>query len=53
MSAEEEYYINLYVGGKFVRDPHVNYSSGEMARLKEDPDTISYFELYKIVKKKG
>ncbi|MBA0757837.1 hypothetical protein Gotri_020899 [Gossypium trilobum] len=23
-----------------------------MARLKEDPDTISYFELYKIVKKR-
>ncbi|MBA0615018.1 hypothetical protein Godav_015219 [Gossypium davidsonii] len=24
MFVEEEYYINLYVGGKFVRDPHVS-----------------------------
>ncbi|PPE01634.1 hypothetical protein GOBAR_DD01290 [Gossypium barbadense] len=43
MSTEEEYYIKLYVKGKFVR--------GEMVRLKEDPYTISYFKLCKIVKK--
>ncbi|MBA0755877.1 hypothetical protein Gogos_019921 [Gossypium gossypioides] len=50
MSVEEEYYINLHVEGKFVRDPHVRYLGGEMVMLKEDPDTISYFELCKIVK---
>ncbi|KAG8496857.1 hypothetical protein CXB51_008022 [Gossypium anomalum] len=50
MSVEEEYYINLHVGGKFIRDPHLRYLGGEMVRLKEDPDTISYFELCKIVK---
>ncbi|MBA0553819.1 hypothetical protein Golob_012967 [Gossypium lobatum] len=50
MSVEEEYYINLHVGGKFVRDPYVRYLSGAMVRLKEGPDTISYFELCKIVK---
>ncbi|MBA0707488.1 hypothetical protein Golax_019528 [Gossypium laxum] len=50
MSTEEEYYINLYVRGIFVRDPHVRYSGGETVRLKEDPYTISYFELCKIVK---
>ncbi|MBA0552218.1 hypothetical protein Golob_023048 [Gossypium lobatum] len=50
MSIEEEYYINLRVGGKFICDPHVRYLGGEMVRLKEDPDTISYFELCKIVK---
>ncbi|PPS04245.1 hypothetical protein GOBAR_AA16414 [Gossypium barbadense] len=38
---EEEYYINLHVGGKFIRDPHVRYLGGEMVRLKEDPDVIS------------
>ncbi|PPD95096.1 hypothetical protein GOBAR_DD07868 [Gossypium barbadense] len=38
MFVEEEYYINLYVGGKFVRDPHVRY-------FGDYPDTISYFEL--------
>ncbi|MBA0730634.1 hypothetical protein Golax_023096 [Gossypium laxum] len=26
MSVEEEYYINLYARGKFVRDPHLRYS---------------------------
>ncbi|MBA0678230.1 hypothetical protein Goari_019588, partial [Gossypium aridum] len=50
MSIEEEYHINLRVGGKFICDPHVRYLGGEMVRLKEDPDTISYFELCKIVK---
>ncbi|PPR93526.1 hypothetical protein GOBAR_AA27152 [Gossypium barbadense] len=52
MPIEEEYYMNLYVVGKFVHDPHVKCSGGEMMRLKEDPDTISYFELCKIVKQK-
>ncbi|KAK8366482.1 hypothetical protein V6Z11_A02G122500, partial [Gossypium hirsutum] len=42
--------INLHVGGKFICDPHVRYLGGEMVRLKEDPDVISYFELCKIVK---
>ncbi|MBA0770403.1 hypothetical protein Gotri_019046, partial [Gossypium trilobum] len=50
MSVEEEYYINLYVGGKFAHDPHVKYLGGKMVRLKEYPDTMSYFELCKIVK---
>ncbi|MBA0795904.1 hypothetical protein Gohar_006730 [Gossypium harknessii] len=49
MSVEEEYYINFNVGGKFVRDPYVRYLGGAMVRLKEGPDTISYFELCKIV----
>ncbi|PPR97201.1 hypothetical protein GOBAR_AA23471 [Gossypium barbadense] len=48
--AEEEYYKNLYLGGKFACDPHVRYSGGKLVRLKEDPETISYFEFYKIVK---
>ncbi|MBA0756586.1 hypothetical protein Gogos_020256, partial [Gossypium gossypioides] len=38
------------LGGKFIRDPHVRYLGGEMVRLKEDPNAISYFELCKIVK---
>ncbi|PPR91726.1 hypothetical protein GOBAR_AA28955 [Gossypium barbadense] len=37
MSWDEEYYLILYVGG-------------EVIRIKEDPNTISYFELCKIVK---
>ncbi|MFQ6646571.1 hypothetical protein Gotur_019677 [Gossypium turneri] len=36
MSNEEEYYINLYVGGKFVCDPHVRYSGGDMVRTLQD-----------------
>ncbi|XP_040959996.1 uncharacterized protein [Gossypium hirsutum] len=38
MSVEEEYYINLHVGGKFVHDPHVKYLGGKMVRLKEYPE---------------
>ncbi|MBA0789443.1 hypothetical protein Gotri_027007 [Gossypium trilobum] len=34
MSVEEEYYINLHVEGKFVRDPHVRYLGGEAMMLK-------------------
>ncbi|MBA0645736.1 hypothetical protein Goklo_013796 [Gossypium klotzschianum] len=50
MSVEEEYYINLHVGGKFLRDPYVRYLGGAVVRLKKGPDTILYFELCKIVK---
>ncbi|KAL1182065.1 hypothetical protein V6Z11_A02G093300 [Gossypium hirsutum] len=50
MSSDDEYYIILYVGGHFVKDPYVRYIGGEVIRLKEDQDTISYFELCKIVK---
>ncbi|MBA0855504.1 hypothetical protein Goshw_014855 [Gossypium schwendimanii] len=50
MSLDEEYYIILHVGGHFVKDLYVRYVGGEVIRLKEDPNTISYFELCKIVK---
>ncbi|MBA0548915.1 hypothetical protein Golob_019978 [Gossypium lobatum] len=50
MSSDEDYYIILYVGGHFVKDPYVRYVGGEVIRLKEDPGTISYFQLCKIVK---
>ncbi|MBA0634404.1 hypothetical protein Godav_026071, partial [Gossypium davidsonii] len=39
----EEYYINLHVGGKFVRDPHVRYLGGEVDNLRvvwNDSNTI-------------
>ncbi|MBA0739653.1 hypothetical protein Gogos_012904 [Gossypium gossypioides] len=35
MFVKEEYYINLYVGGKFVRDPHVRYFGEARKKLKE------------------
>ncbi|KAL1094650.1 hypothetical protein V6Z11_D06G106900 [Gossypium hirsutum] len=50
MLSDDEYYIILHVGGHFVKDPYVRYIGGKVIRLKEDPDTISYFELCKIVK---
>ncbi|KAB2097072.1 hypothetical protein ERO13_A01G139471v2 [Gossypium hirsutum] len=50
MSSDDEYYIILHVGGHFVKDLYVRYVGGEVIRLKEDPHTISYFELCKIVK---
>ncbi|PPS19546.1 hypothetical protein GOBAR_AA01027 [Gossypium barbadense] len=50
MSLDDEYYIILHVGGHFVKDPYVRYVGGEVIRLKEDLDRISYFELCKIVK---
>ncbi|PPR80947.1 hypothetical protein GOBAR_AA39768 [Gossypium barbadense] len=50
MSSDNEYYILLHVGGHFVKDPYVRYVGGKVIRLKEDSDTISYFELCKIVK---
>ncbi|KHG15097.1 Histone-lysine N-methyltransferase SETDB1 [Gossypium arboreum] len=50
MSSDEEYYIILHVGGHFVKDPYVRYVGREVIRLKENPDTISYYELCIIVK---
>ncbi|TYH66353.1 hypothetical protein ES332_D06G117200v1 [Gossypium tomentosum] len=50
MLSDDEYYIILHVGGHFIKDPYVRYIGGKVIRLKEDPDTISYFELCKIVK---
>ncbi|MFQ6620513.1 hypothetical protein Gotur_001120, partial [Gossypium turneri] len=50
ISSNEEYYIILHVGGHFVKDPYVRYVGWAVIRLKEVPDTISYFELCKIVK---
>ncbi|TYG99713.1 hypothetical protein ES288_A10G217500v1 [Gossypium darwinii] len=50
MSIDDEYYIILHVDGHFVKDSYVRYVGGEVIRLKEDPNTISYFELCKIVK---
>ncbi|MBA0877608.1 hypothetical protein Goshw_014510 [Gossypium schwendimanii] len=50
MSSDDEYYIILHVGGHFMKDPYIRYVGGEVVRLKEDPNTISYFELCKIVK---
>ncbi|MBA0843130.1 hypothetical protein Goarm_000344 [Gossypium armourianum] len=47
---DEEYYLILHVGGHFVKDPYGRYVGGEVIRLKEDLDTISYFELCNIVK---
>ncbi|MBA0870572.1 hypothetical protein Goshw_014277 [Gossypium schwendimanii] len=49
MSSDEEYYIILHVGRHFVKDPYVRFVDGEVIRLKDDPNTISYFELCKIV----
>ncbi|PPE02713.1 hypothetical protein GOBAR_DD00272 [Gossypium barbadense] len=45
----EEYWLNLYVGGECICDPFLRYASGFKVKVKEDPDTISYFELRKIV----
>ncbi|PPD87625.1 hypothetical protein GOBAR_DD15436 [Gossypium barbadense] len=49
MSNKEEYYINLYVGGKFVCDPHVRYSGGDMVRFKDDPDTGLWFNTVQLI----
>ncbi|MBA0829661.1 hypothetical protein Goarm_014252 [Gossypium armourianum] len=40
MFVEEEYYINLYVGGKFVRDPHVKYKEIDLYVEHEIDTTI-------------
>ncbi|MBA0676812.1 hypothetical protein Goari_018268, partial [Gossypium aridum] len=50
ISSDEKYYIILQVGGHFVKDPYVRNVGGEVIRLKENSNTISYFELCKIVK---
>ncbi|KAK9043573.1 hypothetical protein V6N11_071909 [Hibiscus sabdariffa] len=49
MYRSDGYYMYCHVGGKFVRDPFVRYEGDEVVKLKEDPDTISYFEVRKIV----
>ena len=46
---EPNYYINMHVEEKLVRDPHLKYVGGTRIRILEDPDTISYYELYNIV----
>ena len=45
------YYLNIHVGGHFERVLVMRYVGGEVIRIKEDLDTISYFELEKIVMK--
>ncbi|MBA0754241.1 hypothetical protein Gogos_022097, partial [Gossypium gossypioides] len=50
MSLDEEYYIILHVGGRFVKDPYVRYVGGEVIRLKEDPDTVKFKEIDLYVK---
>ncbi|PPD78404.1 hypothetical protein GOBAR_DD24676 [Gossypium barbadense] len=50
MSWDEENYLIFHVGGHFIKDPYGRYVGGEVIRLKEDLDTISYFELCNIVK---
>ncbi|TYH90856.1 hypothetical protein ES332_A13G077500v1 [Gossypium tomentosum] len=50
ISWDKEYYLILHMGGHFVKDPYIGYVGGEVIRLKEDLDTIYYFELCKIVK---
>ncbi|XVF61328.1 hypothetical protein PTKIN_Ptkin08bG0121700 [Pterospermum kingtungense] len=47
---EGEFFINMHVGGHLVRDPDLRYNEGTMLRFPEDPETISFFELEKIVK---
>ncbi|MBA0755878.1 hypothetical protein Gogos_019921 [Gossypium gossypioides] len=49
MSVEEEYYINLHVEGKFVRDPHVRYLGGEMHKeidlyVEYEIDTVVFVD---------
>ncbi|KAH1121575.1 hypothetical protein J1N35_004735 [Gossypium stocksii] len=48
MSLEEEYYINLHVGGKFVRDPYVRYLSGKM-NDSSTIDMINYWVKHKEI----
>ena len=47
---EPNYYINMHVEEKLVRDPHLRYDGGTKIRILEDLDTMSYFELCNIVK---
>ncbi|KAL4273883.1 hypothetical protein GQ457_13G002480 [Hibiscus cannabinus] len=45
----KKYYLNLHVGGRFVRDPYLRYLDGTEFKIEEDPDTISYFELCRMI----
>ena len=47
---EPNYYINMHVGGKLVRDPHLRYDGRTLIRILEDFDTMTYFELCNIVR---
>ncbi|XVF85707.1 hypothetical protein PTKIN_Ptkin17bG0138400 [Pterospermum kingtungense] len=47
---EGEFFINMHVRGHLVRDPDLRYNRGTMLRFPEDPETMSFFELEKIVK---
>ncbi|KAL4366957.1 hypothetical protein GQ457_05G022500 [Hibiscus cannabinus] len=49
MGGVKEYWMHLHVGGKFVRDPYVRYEGGTLVSIREDPDTISYWEVKKII----
>ncbi|KAK8600374.1 hypothetical protein V6N12_050229 [Hibiscus sabdariffa] len=49
MGGVKEYLMHLHVGGKFVRDPYVRYVGGTLVSIREDPDTISYWEVKKII----
>ncbi|KAK8669521.1 hypothetical protein V6N13_106949 [Hibiscus sabdariffa] len=49
MGGVKEYWMHLHVGGKFVRDPYVRYVGGTLVSIREDPDTISYWEVKKII----
>ncbi|MFQ6621130.1 hypothetical protein Gotur_002663 [Gossypium turneri] len=56
MSVEEEYYINLHVGGKFVHDPHFRYLGGEMDNLTvvwNDSSTIDMINYWVVGSKFG
>ncbi|KAK8614276.1 hypothetical protein V6N13_122640 [Hibiscus sabdariffa] len=49
MGEVKEYWMHLHVGGKFVRDPYVRYVGGTLVSIREDPYTISYWEVKKII----
>ncbi|KAH1091340.1 hypothetical protein J1N35_018597 [Gossypium stocksii] len=49
MFVDEEYYINLYVGVKFGRDPHVRYFGGEMLRIKREINLYVGHEINTII----
>jgi hypothetical protein len=46
----DEYYMELYHGGRFVNEPSFRYEGGALVTVRKDSDTISYFELKRIVK---
>ncbi|KAL4339562.1 hypothetical protein GQ457_08G016030 [Hibiscus cannabinus] len=45
----KKYYMNLHVGGRFVRDPYLRYVDETELKIEEDHDTISYFELCRMI----